>query len=63
MTSDLGQNGLLVASGMAREIDAVAHRGTIDKRTVAVLVGALMSFTHDKTRVYIKRFRARRHCF
>ena len=28
MTSDLGQNGLLVASGMALEIDAVAHQGT-----------------------------------
>ena len=37
MTSDLGQNGLLVASGMAREIDAVANQGTIDKRTVALL--------------------------
>ena len=41
MTSDLGQNGLLVASGMAREIDAVDHQGTIDKRTVAVLGGGL----------------------
>jgi DNA processing protein len=41
MASDLGQHCLLVSSGMAREVDAVAHQGTIDKRTVAGLGGGL----------------------
>ena len=41
MASDLGQNGLPVTSGMAREIDAVDHQDAIDKRTVAVLGGDL----------------------
>ena len=41
MASDLGQNGLPVASGMARKIDPVAHQDAIDKRTVTVLGGDL----------------------
>ncbi len=39
ITKDLGNTNVIVVSGMARGIDAVAHRGTIDGRgkTIAVL--------------------------
>lgn len=41
MAGDLGQNGLLVVSGMARGIDAAAHKGSVDTGTVAVLGGGV----------------------
>lgn len=36
---DLGEAGFVTASGLARGIDAAAHRATIDTGTVAVLAG------------------------
>ncbi|MEA2756326.1 MAG: processing protein [Aliidongia sp.] len=36
---DLGRNGLVVASGLARGIDAAAHGGALDSGTVAVVAG------------------------
>jgi DNA processing protein len=41
LAGDLGRAGLLVASGMARGIDASAHEGALDTGTVAVLGGGV----------------------
>ncbi|MGB8843491.1 MAG: DNA-processing protein DprA, partial [Aliidongia sp.] len=38
---DLGRNGLVVASGLARGIDAAAHGGALDSGTVAVVAGGV----------------------
>jgi DNA processing protein len=39
MARDLGSSGLVVVSGLARGIDAAAHRGSLASGTVAVLAG------------------------
>ena len=41
LARDLGTGGLLVVSGMARGIDAAAHRGALGSGTVAVLAGGV----------------------
>jgi len=41
ISADLGRAGLLVASGMARGLDAAAHEGAMDTGTVAVLGGGV----------------------
>lgn len=41
ISADLGHNGLLIASGMARGIDAAAHRGGLETGTVAVMGGGV----------------------
>jgi len=41
MARDLGSNGLLVTSGMARGIDGAAHSGAIETGTAAVLGGGV----------------------
>ena len=41
MAQDLGQAGLVIASGMARGIDAAAHAGALTTGTVAVLAGGV----------------------
>ena len=41
IASDLGAAGYVVASGLARGLDAAAHRGALDTGTVAVLAGGL----------------------
>lgn len=38
---DIADEGLLVVSGLARGIDAAAHRGALSRGTVAVLAGGL----------------------
>lgn len=43
IAGDLGRAGFVTASGLARGIDASAHRATIDSGTVAVLAGG-----HDR---------------
>jgi DNA processing protein len=43
LARDLGQAGLVVASGLARGIDAAAHRASLATGTVAVLAGG-----HDR---------------
>jgi DNA processing protein len=39
LARDLGEAGLVIASGLARGIDATAHRASIETGTVAVLAG------------------------
>ncbi|OEJ66794.1 DNA-processing protein DprA [Magnetovibrio blakemorei] len=41
ISADLGAAGFLVASGMARGLDAAAHQGAMDSGTVAVLGGGV----------------------
>ena len=41
LARDLGQKGLVVASGLARGIDTAAHTGALEGGTVAVLAGGV----------------------
>jgi len=41
LATDLGRSNIVVVSGLARGIDAAAHRGAIDTATIAVLAGGL----------------------
>lgn len=41
LASQLGREGYLIVSGLARGIDAAAHQGGLDTGTVAVLAGGL----------------------
>jgi DNA processing protein len=41
LASDLGRAGLVVASGLARGVDASAHEGSLATGTVAVMAGGL----------------------
>jgi DNA processing protein len=41
MAHDLGSNGLMIVSGLARGIDAAAHRGALSSGTLAALGGGV----------------------
>ena len=41
LARDLGEAGLVVASGLARGIDSAAHSGALDSGTVAVVAGGV----------------------
>lgn len=41
LARDLGESGLMVASGLARGIDHAAHSGSLDTGTVAVVAGGI----------------------
>jgi DNA processing protein len=41
LASELGQSGLVIASGLARGIDAAAHEGALPTGTIAVLGGGI----------------------
>ncbi|MDE2181671.1 MAG: DNA-processing protein DprA [Alphaproteobacteria bacterium] len=41
LAADLGREGLVIASGMARGIDAAAHEGSLPSGTCAVLAGGI----------------------
>src|SRR3546814_12215378 len=41
MAADLGGNGFVVVSGLARGIDAAAHTGALETGTVAVVAGGV----------------------
>ena len=44
LAHDLGQNELVVASGLARGIDSAAHDGALDSGTVGVIAGGIDVF-------------------
>ena len=41
LASDLGKNGFMIASGMARGIDASAHKASMATGTIAVMAGGV----------------------
>ncbi len=53
LATDLGQAGLAVVSGLARGIDAAAHRGALESGTIAVLgTGVDIAFPPENTALY-----------
>ena len=53
LAADLGRAGLVVVSGLARGIDAAAHRGALETGTVAVLAGGIDSvFPPENARLH-----------
>lgn len=50
IASQLGQQGLLVVSGLARGIDAAAHQGAIATGTAAVLAGGIDQIYPEENR-------------
>ena len=53
IAADLGKAGLLVASGLARGIDAAAHEGALDTGTAAVVAGgADVIYPEENTALY-----------
>ena len=53
ISRDLGAGGLLVVSGMARGIDAAAHKGALDTGTVAVVGGGIdVIYPKENTGLY-----------
>lgn len=52
---ELGENGLLIVSGMARGIDAAAHEVSINSGTVAVIAGGIDHiYPKENTELYHK---------
>ncbi len=53
IAADLGRAGWIVASGMARGIDAAAHEGALDSGTVSVVAGGLdVIYPKENTALY-----------
>ena len=50
ISAQLGAAGLLVASGLARGIDAAAHEGALDSGTLAVLAGGIDTVYPEENR-------------
>jgi DNA processing protein len=50
LAHDLGENGLIVVSGLARGIDSAAHDGALETGTIGVVAGALTSSIRRRTR-------------
>lgn len=41
LAAELGQNGHIIASGLARGIDTAAHEGSVETGTIAILAGGI----------------------
>jgi DNA processing protein len=53
ISRELGQNGLMVISGLARGIDAAAHRGALSSGTLAALGGGVdVIYPRENKRIY-----------
>lgn len=53
IAADLGAQGFIVASGLARGIDAAAHRGAIESGTIAVVAGGVdVIYPQENTKLY-----------
>ncbi len=53
LAADLGRNGLVVVSGLARGIDAAAHEGALATGTVAVMAGGVdVVYPPENDRLY-----------
>ncbi|NDF11361.1 MAG: DNA-protecting protein DprA [Proteobacteria bacterium] len=53
LAAELGREGFIVASGMARGIDTAAHRGSVASGTVAVLAGGIDNiYPPENARLY-----------
>jgi DNA processing protein len=50
LAHDLGQQGLIVVSGLARGIDSAAHDGSIDSGTIGVIAGGIDIFYPPENR-------------
>ncbi|HCD49759.1 MAG TPA: DNA-protecting protein DprA [Alphaproteobacteria bacterium] len=53
IAEDLGQEGLVVVSGLARGIDAAAHRGSLAHGTIAVVAGGIdQTYPRENEKLY-----------
>ncbi len=53
IAEELGANDLTIVSGMARGIDAAAHRGSLKSGTIAILAGGVdYIYPHENTELY-----------
>lgn len=57
IANDLSQNDIVIASGLAKGIDAAAHKGSLDKGTVAVIAGGIDNiYPNENKYLYNKIF-------
>jgi DNA processing protein len=59
IAAELGRNDLLVASGLARGIDAAAHEGALETGTAAVLAGGIDIVYPEENAALYEAIRAR----
>ncbi len=53
IASELGENGLIIASGLARGIDAAAHHAALKTGTIAVIAGGIDNiYPKENTELY-----------
>lgn len=53
IASDLGKNGVVVVSGLAKGIDAAAHNGSLETGTVGVIAGGIDSvYPRENIKLY-----------
>ena len=55
LATDLGLEGFVIASGLARGIDTAAHLASLERGTIAVLAGGIDVSTRRRTRSYSGR--------
>ncbi len=59
IAAELGRNDLLIASGLARGIDAAAHEGALETGTAAVLAGGIDIVYPEENAALYEEIRAR----
>lgn len=53
LAEELGRAGLVIVSGLARGIDAYAHKGSLESGTIAVLAGGIdVIYPQENTKLY-----------